>query len=77
MAKKCGYLGGVVATNACSCGATITIFRCQLQNMSTVRDSIDFEREIDRRHSSSAEKVGVKELKQNLAVCETCLLFDS
>ena len=75
--KICRHLGGVVANNACSCGATISIFRCQLQNMNAVRDSIDFERELDRRHSSSAEKVGVKELRQILAVCEVCSLSES
>lgn len=73
----CRHLGPVIETNLCSCGAQIQIHHCQRQNMNAVKMWIDEERELDRRHSSSAEKVTAKELKQILAVCEKCVLFEN
>ncbi len=73
--KKCDSLGPVVVTNACSCGAQIDIFHCNRQNMNAVKTQIDFERELDRRHSSPAEKVTTQELRRILAVCQRCPLY--
>ena len=74
---NCRHLGPVVETNLCTCGAQIHIHHCQRQNMNAVKLWIDEERELDRRHSSPAEKVTAKELKQILAVCEKCVLFEN
>lgn len=73
---NCKHLGPIVTTNNCSCGAQIDIHHCHRQNMNAVKYWIDEERELDRRFSSPAEKVTARELKQILAVCEKCILFE-
>ena len=70
--NNCKHLGCHIESNLCSCGATIEIRHCNRQQMECVSSQIDFERELDRRHSIPAEKVTVKELKRILAVCEGC-----
>jgi len=72
---KCLSLGPVVASNRCSCGAEIDIHFCHRQQQNCVKQSIDFEREHDRRFSES--KTTKRELLALLAVCETCPLFQS
>jgi hypothetical protein len=72
--SKCQYLGPLVETNNCSCGAQIDIFHCNRQNMNAVRFWVDEERELERRYAAP-EKVTPRELKQILAVCEKCPLF--
>jgi hypothetical protein len=83
---KCQYLGPVVASNRCSCGAEIDIHFCRRQQMNCVKGKIDFEREWDRRIKESRAilsgqlgetPITNRELMTLLAVCESCPLFQS
>lgn len=76
---KCPFLGPVVASNRCSCGAEIDIHFCHRQQQNCVKGKIDFEREWDRRVTESRQAGETpptnRELMSLLAVCESCPLF--